>query len=141
MLDSNILVYAWWQEGLENEVARRVRDDAVTGDLVACLCPQVLQEFASIITDSRKYESPFSSEQAATQVRMYTACLPLIFPGPDTVELFADMVETYGIVRQHVHDTSIAATMLTNGVRRIYTANVKDFVMFEEIEVINPFED
>ena len=141
LIDSNVLVYAWWHEGPQNESARRLRDAAAVGDLPACICPQVLQEFASVITDSRRYDFPFNSERAAQQIRMYVACLPMIFPGPHSVELLADLVETHGIVRHHVHDAALAATMLANGVTRIYTANAQDFAMFEGIEVINPFEE
>jgi len=141
LIDSNVLVYAWWYEAPQNERARQVRDAAASGDLSACICPQVLQEFASVITDSRRYDFPFDSVRAARQVRMYVACLPMIFPGPYAVELLADLVETHGMVRQHVHDAALVATMLANGVTRIYTANVRDFAMFEEIEAINPFEE
>lgn len=140
LLDSNILIYAWWYEAPQNEAARRLRDEAAAGGIAACICPQVLQEFAAVITDSRRYDLPFRPEQAAGQVRVYAACLPMIFPGRDAVDLFADIVAQHSISRQRVHDAALAATMLANGVTRIYTANATDFAMFDEIEVINPFE-
>ena len=37
------------------------------------------------------------------------------------------------------YDSLIAATMLENGISKIYTENVKDFIKIKEIGVINPF--
>ena len=37
-----------------------------------------------------------------------------------------------------VFDVQLAATMLGNGVRKIYTLNASDFRPFDEIEVLTP---
>jgi predicted nucleic acid-binding protein len=42
------------------------------------------------------------------------------------------------VARQCVFDVQLVATMLANGVRRIYTFNMKDFELFPEIHVIEP---
>jgi len=39
---------------------------------------------------------------------------------------------------KQIHDTNIAATMLTNGIVRLLTFNPDDFKRFVEIELIIP---
>jgi hypothetical protein len=45
------------------------------------------------------------------------------------------LVHSFG---RDVFDLQLVATMLGNGVRRIYTFNAKDFEPFQELEVIVP---
>jgi hypothetical protein len=42
------------------------------------------------------------------------------------------------VTRGAVFDLQLAATMLGNGVGKIYTVNRSDFEPFEEIEVLEP---
>ena len=51
------------------------------------------------------------------------------------------MTSISGIYRpeqQYIFDLNIVATMLSNGISRISTYNVKDFLHYSEIEVLNP---
>jgi predicted nucleic acid-binding protein len=41
---------------------------------------------------------------------------------------------------RRIFDAYLAATMLSNGINIIYTANDNDFEIFKEIEVVNPFK-
>lgn len=63
------------------------------------------------------------------------------YPSREMVDVLLSLLARRRVTRQYVHDVALAATMLANGVTRIYTANVKDFAPFDEIEVINPFKD
>jgi predicted nucleic acid-binding protein len=51
---------------------------------------------------------------------------------------WADLAEKHGVTGADIFDLQLVATMLENGVRRIYTFNREDFERFAELEVIMP---
>ena len=54
--------------------------------------------------------------------------------------MILSLVEQRPITGQDIHDLHLAATMLSNGVTKIYTFNTKDFEPIPGIEVMNPSE-
>ncbi len=141
LLDSNILVYAWNRQAPQHEAARELREQAFRGLLPACLCPQVLREFYAVVTHPRRVANPLPPLLAAGEIRKYLAGpVALLCPGPRDVRILADLVARYNVIGQEVHDAALVATMLANRVTRIYTANTRDFIMFEGIEAVNPFQ-
>ena len=62
-----------------------------------------------------------------------------ILPVPvDIVERWLGLLQTHPVTRARIFDVQLVATMLGNGVRRIYTFNVRDFTPFPELEVLLP---
>lgn len=47
-----------------------------------------------------------------------------------------DLLSRYPISRQDIFDLQLTATMLSNGVTRLFTFNQKDFSMYQEIQVL-----
>lgn len=144
LLDTNILVGAELRKETHHEAAKSLRDRALNGEVAACISPQVLSEFFSVVTNTgpRGPEDPLTPQEALAQVKKYyeSDCLTLIYPGPKTVEWFLTLLERHPVSGPRVHDVHLAATMLDNGVRRIYTFNIKDFAPFSEIEALTPPE-
>ena len=142
LLDTNVLVYAMNEGAAHHEIARRFVDDALGGVVLACLAMQVLTEYCATVTHPRKIDVPLQPWEACEEVEKFLACpVPVLYESREAIPIFCDLVAQHGVSRQNVHDAALAATMLANGVTRIYTANVRDFAMFEQIEVINPFEE
>jgi len=134
LLDTNILVYGLNVDAPEYEVARQLRDRVMRGEVPGCLSAQVL-------TDPRRVQNPLSPAQVCAEVSKYlSTSVRVIHRQPETMRVLLEIVERERIAKQQVHDAALVATMLTNGVRRIYTANTCDFEKFDEIEVMNPFE-
>ena len=65
--------------------------------------------------------------------------LKLILPKETTVTRMLHLLGAKSVRRGGIFDVFLAATMLDNGVRRIYTENVKDFNGVSGIDAINPF--
>ena len=92
-------------------------------------------------TDRRGLEQPLPSAEAAEEVRKYldSERILMIFPTPATWPLLLDSLlnqrPTAGLA---IHDLHLAATMLSNGVKRIYTFNAKHFKPLSELEAIVP---
>ena len=142
LLDSNILIYAEQEEAPQHEVAKSLRDRALRGDIPACVSPQVLTEFFSVVTNTRRQRvsDPLTVQEAIDQVRKYNESenLTVIYPGAGIVERVLSLLEAHPVSGRDIHDLHLIATMLSNGVTKIYTFNTKDFTPFSEIQVFAP---
>ena len=56
----------------------------------------------------------------------------------DVVARWMELARRRPVAGSRVFDLQLIATMLANGVSRIYTYNRSDFEPFEEIEVLTP---
>jgi hypothetical protein len=56
----------------------------------------------------------------------------------DIIPQWLDLIRRRPVTRGAVFDLQLIATMLGNGVRKVYTFNRGDFEPFDEIEVLTP---
>ncbi len=145
MLDANILIAADQEEEEHHPVAKLLRERAKQGLIPACVSPQVLNEFYAVVTKTtgrNKPARPLSQEEAIVEVRKYyrSQNIKKIYPGPAIIERELSLLETVPVTGIKVYDLHLAATMLENGVTKIYTFNTKDFEPIPGIEVLNPLE-
>lgn len=57
---------------------------------------------------------------------------------PDVVDRVLVLVRAYRVTGASLFDFQIMATMLSNGITRVYTYNRPDFEKVREIEVLTP---
>jgi predicted nucleic acid-binding protein len=142
LLDANVLIYA--EQGLSPYyvASKSLRDHALTGEVPACLSPQVLNEFYAIVTNPNRVDEPLTAREAIDEIRIYYQAkrLAKIYPGPAIIERELVLLEAHPVAGAGIHDLHLVATMLENGVRRIYTFNIRDFAPFSEIETLIPPE-
>jgi len=140
LVDTNVLVYALLPDVPEHAASRALLDRAQNGDAALCVTPQVFAEFYAVVTDSRRVTVPRQPAEALDAIRQYLALPGLrLLPVPeDVVTRWVKMVEDHPVTRGAVFDRQLAATMLGNGVTRIYTYNRPDFEILEGIEVLAP---
>ena len=140
-LDTNILVYAADELSPFHRKAKEIRDKVGRERIKACISLQVLTEFYSAVTNTRN-EIPLSPKKAKKEIESYLRndFIIKLSPREKTIRRMIDLAQIKGVKGQNIYDTQIVATMLDNGIRRIYTNNDKDFVKFGEIEVVNPFK-
>ena len=138
VIDTNVLVYAADESSEFHKASRTLRDRE---DIGLAVTPQILMEFYAIITDPRRVTSPLSSEEARAEVEKYVNSprVIMLHPTQDILTRVIALLETYPqVTRQTVFALFIVATMLGNGVSRIYTFNESDFALFTEIETMRP---
>ena len=141
LFDANVLVHAHAADSPLYAVARQLRDQAARGDLEACVSPQVLCEFFAICTNARFLQPALTPTQAAAEVATYwqASAFRRILPKETTVRRLTTLLARHTVSKQQVFDAFLAATMLDNGVRTIYTQNTKDFQPYPELRTVNPF--
>ncbi|MFW6163444.1 MAG: type II toxin-antitoxin system VapC family toxin [Planctomycetota bacterium] len=140
VVDTNILVHAKYEDSEHYPVCSRLLDRAQDGQEPLCISPQVLGELYSTITSPRRVSDPFTPQEALEVVAQFLtmpgmAMLPV--PG-DVVQRWVRLVRRHPVTAGRIFDLQLIATMLGNGVHRIYTYNASDFEPFDEIEVLTP---
>jgi predicted nucleic acid-binding protein len=141
LVDTNVLVYAADTASSVYEPCRQLRDRGFRGEVSLAVTPQVLMEFFAVITSPRRVSSPRSSEEARAEVEKYVRADNILKMYPDhmaleqTLELLPHHPQ---VARQEIFDLFLVATMLANGVTRIYTYNQQHFTRFAGIEVLTP---
>jgi predicted nucleic acid-binding protein len=102
--------------------------------------PQVLAEFYAVITNHRRVSAPFTSEEALTEIEKVQALPGLtLLPVPlDVVNRWAALLRKHPVTGRQVFDAQLVATMLGNGMTRLYTFNRTDFEHFPGLEVLTP---
>lgn len=142
LLDTNILVYAEQRKEPRHEEAKSVRDQALRGEIAACLTPQVLAEFYSVITNSgpRGPEEPLTAEEAAACIRSYheSDAVAMIYPGPGVITELLNLLQSHPATGPGIFDMALAATMLENGVASIATYDQHTFPLLPGITAVNP---
>lgn len=140
LLDSNILIRASGSKSPKHSLARDLRDRAIAGEIEACIAAQVLVEFYSVVTDPHRFQPPLTPAQAQRELRSYLSSrLWLIVPKETTASRMLNLLGSRSVRGGEAFDLFLAATMLDNGVRTIYTENIRDFQGIQGIEAINPF--
>ena len=140
LLDTNVLVYAADETSTFHQAAKLLRDKGLEGEIPLCICPQVLKEFFAIVTDPRRVKNPRSREEASAEVGKYlrSTNIRMLYSGPEAMAAMMGLLERYDVTRQDIFDLQLVATMLSNGVSRLFTFNEEDFSKFGEIEVAVP---
>ena len=141
LFDTNLLVYAHIVSSPYHAIARQLRDEAAAGRIEACLSPQILCEFFAVCTDGRIVQPALTPAQANREMFAYWTASGFrkILPKETTIRRMLRLTERYKVKQQDVFDAFLAATMLDNEVRIIYTHNTKDFEIYKELQVIDPF--
>ena len=140
LFDTNILVYVHNRVSPYHKIAYSLETEVLKGKLSAVIAVQNILEFYSTITNSQKLNLPLSSQEAGRVIRDYLASpFQIIHPHAGDFDRALYFAIERKIKGRKIFDLYLVATMLSNGIDTIYTANDKDFKDFSEIKAINPF--
>lgn len=136
LVDSNILIYALdASEGEKHEMAVAFMEEASFGGN-AVLSTQNLAEFYVNITSPKKGKG--LPEDISTQkLEELAETFETVSYGTETIIEGARLHREH---KTHFWDALLAATMLENGIRTIYTENTKDFAKVPGIKALNPLK-
>jgi predicted nucleic acid-binding protein len=140
LVDTNVLVYALFPAAPQHAASRALIDSAQDAEAGLCVSPNVLTEFFSVVTDPRRVSPARSPEDALKAIDDLLALPGLsLIPVPvDVISRIADLVREHPVTDGAIFDMQIAATMLGNGVRRVYTFNRSDFEKVQGFDVLTP---
>ena len=132
LLDSNVLIYAHQSLSEFHRSAKALRDKGMDGEIQLCVCPQVLMEFYAVITNPKRVTNPMEPREAVNEVEKYFQAEEIIkiHPREDLLLRIITLSRKYEVKRHEIFDLQIVATMLSNGINRLYTYNHDHFAKF-----------
>jgi predicted nucleic acid-binding protein len=141
LIDTNVLVYAADTIAEFHEPSKQLRERGRGGEVSLVVTPQVLMEFFAVVTNPRRVTNPRSPEEAREEIEKYVGAVEMvkIYPHNDIIDRMLTLLRQYPqVTRQEIFDLYLVATMLSNGVTRIYTYNLQHFSRFHGIEALTP---
>jgi toxin-antitoxin system PIN domain toxin len=140
MLDTNVLVYAYYEDAPQYPAAFPLLGRAQEAGALLCVSPQVIAEFYAAITNPRRVSAPFTVDEALAEIEKLRALPGLtLVPVPlDVVDRWVALLREQPVTGRHVFDAQLAAIMLGNGITKLYTFNRTDFERFPGIEILTP---
>ena len=141
LFDTNILIY---NQNIKSEFYKesaKWHDLATSGEISAVIASQNFAEFANSMVNSKKVSKPLLPKVAALEIEKYLSlpeCFTVIYPNNESLNYFNKFLAEFpktGSPRR-IFDLFLVATMLGNNIKRILTANAKDFASFPQIEVV-----
>ena len=100
---------------------------------------QSFLEFQHVVTDSKRFNSPLTMEQALERCWFWIdqERIKIIYPGETSLKRSQLWMSMYKLGRKHIQDTHMAAAFLESCVTQIFTANPTDFEIFEAFDLVN----
>ena len=140
LLDANILVYAMDAGAPQHIASQRLLEAAGNPATVLYVTSQVLCEFYSTVTNPRRIAAPYSPAEALQAIEAVLALpgMRLLRTPTNAVSNWMALLQRHPVTGSAVFDLQLVATMLGNGIQRIYTFNTRDFKVFPELTVLTP---
>ncbi len=135
LVDSNVFVYAHDADSGPKQENAAIFISKKMGEKKFFVSAQTLGEIYAVITE--KIQKPLSHIQARKIITELSELASTISYSPITVVSACRICEEY---KTHFWDALLAATMIENNIRIIYTENTKDFEKIKEITAINPLK-
>lgn len=138
IVDTNVLIYALDTAAPQHAAALALLNAARADATTLFVTPQILCEFYSVVTNSRRVARPRDAAETMTVLSDLLAFLHVLPIPASTIDRLLDLLRRRPVTGSDVFDLHIVAAMQANGISRIYTFNVADFAAFPELTVVEP---
>ena len=108
------------------------------GDSLAIFAQNLIEFWAVATRPISSNGLGFSTLQATAEIAKIRNLFQLIPESPEIYPEWQRLVTVHQVSGKNVHDARIAAQMRVNNIDNILTFNVKDFVRYADINVIEP---
>ena len=96
-------------------------------------------EFEHVITDSKRFNAPLTTEQAIERIWFWLdqERIKIIFPTEVSLKRALLWSNMFKLGRKRIQDTHMAAAFAEAGVSELWTANPTDFEIFETFDLVD----
>jgi predicted nucleic acid-binding protein len=137
-VDTSYLVGLAVREHSAHRACWRLFETEIAGGTATmAIAPQVLAEFAHVVTDPRRFERPLQITAALELCEQWwnaQECRPVAVDDEVGV-LFLAWMHELRLGRKHLLDTLLAASYHRAGVRRLATTDWRDFARYGVFEI------
>ena len=137
-LDTCFLIDLYWKDSPRHQNAKALYEKLANDDTAKiAIFFNCFNEFLHVITDSKRFENPFSIQEAIEVIDFWCDIenVTVLYPDDTSFKRTLAWMNMYKLGRNRINDTQMASCYLTNGVSSIITANPGDFEIFECFEI------
>jgi len=121
LIDTNVLVYATDTASPHCPASSALLGAVAAGSFLACVAPQVLLEFVSVVTSPKRVASARTAEEAWLVADSFAQSFDVLAPPADLYQRASVLGRSLGLRTQDVFDLAIAVTALGSSVGIIYS--------------------
>lgn len=139
-LDTNILIYAHFQQYEQHLKARAFIDFHASENTPVYLSWQICYEYIRIVTHPRIFVFPLTVQQAVKDLEPYLnqPFCQILGEQEGHIDTILKISKDAPFAKGNfIHDCHYAAVLKENGIKTIVTADM-DFMKFKFLQVINP---
>jgi predicted nucleic acid-binding protein len=136
LIDSNIIIYSINSSSPKHKTAQQFLQDNINRLDIA---HQNIFESLRVLTHP-KFVHPMLIKDALLAINNIADNCNIIFPDYKTHRIALEIISKYKLSSDQVFDAYLTATALSNEIEFIATDNEKDFKIFEELKIVNPFK-
>lgn len=142
LFDAGIFIGALLSGDPRHAEAKDLVEAARLGVISACTTPGILSEVYGALT-WEKAQPRHPPAEAAEAVRLLVeppSAIQVLQEGADTILRALELASLHHLTARRIHDARHAATALQFGVRRVYTYDVDDWLVFapDRLQIVGP---
>ena len=137
-VDTNVFLYSFDSRAVQHEASKRLVQQTLSPEANLWASPQIFCELYRYLTHPSA-QGPRDPAQVRDELEALFARpgIGMLAVPLDLTARIVQLLQSHPVRGRQVFDVQIAATMLANGVRRIYTYNGGDFP-FDQIRAVEP---
>ena len=137
-LDTCFLIDLYWEDSPRHKNAQELFSKFASDESTEiAIYSNCFNEFLHVITDSRRFENPFSITEAISVIDFWCNIerVKVLHPDDNSFKRTLAWISMYELGRNRINDTQMAACYVSNGIFSLVTANPKDFEIFDMFEI------
>ncbi len=139
-LDSCFLIDLYWEDSPRHSNALSLFRGKVSDPAVElAVYYNCFNEFLHVITDARRFENPFSMQEALSVIDEWCNLdrVRVLYPCDASFKRAVTWLSMHRLGRNRINDTQMAASYISSGVFSIVTANPSDFAVFDVFDLVD----
>jgi len=133
-LDTNILVYLSDTGAELHETVKEIFK-GIAEKYEIWISRQILREYAVVVSRKEDVEKPLKPQEIINDMTKWEKSFRVIDETQEITENLKNLILKYNLKGKRIHDANIVASMMEFSIRLLFTFNVRDFQVFEEIQM------
>jgi len=137
-IDTNILIYHTFEdfETEKHQTVTATFEQLQQQHARFYISSQIVREFVAIVTNGKIFRTPLQPDDVIVKINEFQQSFTILFDTEHSFEVLKRLIARHAIIKAHIHDANIAATVIANHLDALWTYNTKDFVQFTELQLL-----
>ena len=135
-IDTNVLIYLINENSSFHTSALKIFNNLINTSQL-WISRQIIREYFAVTSKTGFVEYPLSSSEIIYDIKIFETIFDITDENFNTTTHLLELIEKYDISGVKIHDTNIVASMIQYGISHLFTYNITDFNIFDEIALID----